>query len=175
MASKRISKKQEAFINEYLQCWNATKAAIKAGYSEKSARVAGHRLITNDNISDIIAERVKEMCMSADEALKLLSEQAHGTLEDCYDIEMVESRLKPGLMIPVYHLNLLKAKEKGKLHLIESITPSAYGTKVKLYSSQRALELIGKAHGLFAENKVPIEIKPVTITHILKREEEEDE
>jgi len=143
MASKRISKKQEAFINEYLQCWNATKAAIKAGYSEKSARVAGHRLITNDNISEIITERVKEMCMSADEALQRLSEQARGDLDDCVVIKDGKPKLDVKLL-----------KEKGKLHLIKSITPTAAGTKVELYSSQRALELISKAHGLFIDRVV---------------------
>jgi len=116
--------------------------------------VAGHRLLTNGNISEEISIRVKEMCMSGDEALNLLSEQAHGTMEDCFDIEMVDSKKNPGTMVPVYTLNLLKAKENGKLHLIESITPTAYGTKVKLYSSQRALELIAKAHGLFVDKVI---------------------
>jgi len=165
VAQKRISRKQQAFINEYLQCWNATKAAIKAGYSEKTAYSSGSRLLKKVEVSEAIAIRVKDMVMSGDEALTLLSDQARGTLDDCMDIG------ESGKLT----LNFAKAKEAGKLHLIKSITPTANGLKVELYSSQRALELIGKAHGLFTD-RVELDVKkPVTITHILKREEEEDE
>lgn len=38
------------FIKEYLIDQNATRAAIAAGYSEKSAKVTGSRLLTNANI-----------------------------------------------------------------------------------------------------------------------------
>ena len=139
-SKKRITNKQRIFINEYVKCFNATQAAINSGYSEKGARVAGHRLLTNSNISEEISSRVKEMCMSGEEALQLLSDQARGTLDDCMDI-------KDGRAI----LNFDKMKENGKLHLIKSITPTANGLKVELYSSQRALELIAKAHGLFID------------------------
>ena len=139
--TRRISKKQKAFINEYLKCWNATQAAIKAGYAKKSARMAGHRLVTNDYISEEIARRVKEMCMSADEALQLLSDQARGSLIDIADIDEAGR----------WKFNFQKAKKNGKLHLVKKIIPSAYGTKIELHDSQRALELIGKAHGLFVD------------------------
>ena len=164
MGKQRLSKKQRVFVNEYLQCWNATQAAIKAGYAKNSARMAGHRLVTDDYISSIIKERVEEVVMSADEALKLLSDQARGDLDDCIVIKDGEPKLDVTLL-----------KEKGKLHLIKSITPTASGARVELYSSQRALELIAKAQGLFTDVKVEHEIKPVTITHILKHEEEEDD
>ncbi|HUV82861.1 MAG TPA: terminase small subunit [archaeon] len=141
MTSRRISKKQKVFINEYLKCWNAAQAAIRAGYSERSAKQTGHRLITNDYLSKIIKERINEIVMSADEALSLLSDQARASLDDCMDID-------PKGKIS---LNFKKAKEKGKLHLIKSIVPTASGLKVELYSSQRALELIGKAHGVFVD------------------------
>ena len=149
MAKKRLSKRREVFISEYINNrFNATQAAIKAGYSEKSARVAGHRLITNDNVAEEIALRVKEMCMSGEEAMGLLSDQARGTLDDCMDVGE-DGKVR---------LNFNKAKENGKLHLIKSIVPTANGIKVELYSSQRALELIAKAQGVFVD-KVDITTK----------------
>jgi len=141
MIQKRLSRKQQAFINEYLKCSNATQAAIKAGYSKRSARGMGSENLTKPNIAEEISKRTKEMCMSADEALKLLAEQARGTLDDCMDVGE-DGKVR---------LNFSKAKENGKLHLIKSIVPTANGIKVELYSSQRALELISKAHGLFTE------------------------
>lgn len=140
MTKQRLSGKQRAFINEYLKCWNATKAAIKAGYSEKTAQQIGSQNLSKVVISEEIEKRVKEMCMSADEALWRLSEQARGDLDDCIIIKDGKPKLDVTLL-----------KEKGKLHLIKSITPTAAGTKVELYSSQRALELIGKAQGLFID------------------------
>jgi len=86
MIQKRLSRKQQAFINEYLKCSNATQAAIKAGYSKRSARGMGSENLTKPNIAEEISKRTKEMCMSADEALKLLAEQARGTLDDCMDV-----------------------------------------------------------------------------------------
>ena len=160
-----LSKKQKIFVEEYLKCWNATQAAIKAGYAEKSARQTGHRLITDDYISEIIKERVAEKVMSADEALQLLSDQARVSLEDVADVGE-DGR---------WTFNFIKAKENGKLHLIKGIVPTAYGTKVELHSSQRALELIGKAHGMFTDNIKHEVVKPVIVEHRYSHEETEEE
>lgn len=78
-----LSNKQRAFIEAYLaNGFNATKAAIAAGYAESSARVQGHRLITNANISALAAERIRAMAMTADEALARLSEHGRGDMGD---------------------------------------------------------------------------------------------
>ena len=46
----RIKQRRTRFIKEYLIDQNATRAAIAAGYSEKSAKVTGSRLLTNANV-----------------------------------------------------------------------------------------------------------------------------
>jgi len=46
----KISKKQARFVEEYLVDLNATQAAIRAGYSEKTAKSQGQRLLTNVDI-----------------------------------------------------------------------------------------------------------------------------
>ena len=51
--------KQEKFIEHYCRTGNATQSAIYAGYSEKGAVQAGHRL--KRQFSDQIQERVKRM------------------------------------------------------------------------------------------------------------------
>jgi len=159
-----FSKKQRVFIEEYLKCWNATQAAINAGYSEKTAYSIGPENLKKPDIADEISRRVSDIVMSADEALTLLSDQARSSVDDCMDIDE-DGRAK---------LNFSKMKEKGKLHLIKSITPTTSGIKVELHSSQRALELIGKAHGLFVD-KVEHEItKPIVVEHIFKRDDVEE-
>lgn len=55
-----ITPKQQRFIDEYLISLNATQAAIKAGYSVNSAKVQGHRMLTNDNVQEIISQATKK-------------------------------------------------------------------------------------------------------------------
>lgn len=45
-----MTHRQELFIQEYIKTGNATNSAIKAGYSKKTARSIGQRLLTNVDI-----------------------------------------------------------------------------------------------------------------------------
>lgn len=69
-----LTDKQEMFCREYLIDLNATQAAIRAGYSDGSARNQAHRLMTNDDILQRIAElnqdRLKRTNIDADYVLR---------------------------------------------------------------------------------------------------------
>jgi phage terminase small subunit len=69
-----LTDKQEMFCREYLIDLNATQAAIRAGYSEGSSRNQAHRLMTNDDILQRIAElnqdRLKRTNIDADYVLR---------------------------------------------------------------------------------------------------------
>ena len=54
------NKKHETFCQEYIVDFNGTQAAIRAGYSPKSARSQASELLTNPNISARIRELQKE-------------------------------------------------------------------------------------------------------------------
>ncbi len=56
---KRMTAKQERFVEGYLVDLNATKAAIRAGYSEKTARAMGHENLTKPDIEEAIADALK--------------------------------------------------------------------------------------------------------------------
>lgn len=56
-----LTPKQKAFSDEYIKCGNATEAARKAGYNEKSARQIGTENLSKPSISDYIAERQAEI------------------------------------------------------------------------------------------------------------------
>ncbi len=66
MSKKILTPKQRHFINEYLQCRNATKAAKNAGYSAKTAGPAGCRLLKNVNISEAVEKGLREQLERAD-------------------------------------------------------------------------------------------------------------
>lgn len=56
MAGKGLNPKQQRFVDEYLIDLNATQAAIRAGYSQKTAKAIGHENLTKPDIAAAIAE-----------------------------------------------------------------------------------------------------------------------
>lgn len=74
----KLTDKQEMFIKEYLVDLNATQAAIRAGYSEKTANAQGSRLLANVNIRAHIeeaqAKRAEKLELDADWVLNRLKE-----------------------------------------------------------------------------------------------------
>ncbi len=74
----KLTDKQEMFCREYLIDLNATQAAIRAGYSEKSANNTGPdnllKPIIQNRISELKAERVKETKIDANYVLTRLVE-----------------------------------------------------------------------------------------------------
>lgn len=80
-----MTPKQEAFAREYAIDKNATQAAIRAGYSAKTAHSAGPRLLENVEVRATIertlassAERVELTVASVSAKLLALSEKAEG-------------------------------------------------------------------------------------------------
>ena len=55
-----LTPKQKRFVEEYLIDLNATQAAIRAGYSKKTADVQGVRLLGNVNIQAVIQEAIQK-------------------------------------------------------------------------------------------------------------------
>jgi len=73
-----LTAKQRAFIEEYIIDLNATQAAIRAGYSEKTARAMGHENLTKPNIIEAVyllnQERLNRCKVDADYVLNRLIE-----------------------------------------------------------------------------------------------------
>lgn len=62
---RELTPKRQRFVEEYCACWNATKAAIRAGYSEKTAYSIGHELLRKPEILAAIKQRMEELCEAA--------------------------------------------------------------------------------------------------------------
>ena len=92
MAEKKMTPKQQRFCDEYLIDLNATQAAIRAGYSEKTAKEQGSRLLTNVNVKLYIENRMEEkeksLIADQDEVLKYLTSVLRG--EGCEEVVVVE-------------------------------------------------------------------------------------
>lgn len=70
MAAKKLNERQEKFCREYIIDYNATQAAIRAGYSQKSARSQGSENLTKPDIlarvREIQREETEKMCITPD-------------------------------------------------------------------------------------------------------------
>jgi phage terminase small subunit len=77
-----LNPKRAAFVREYLIDLNATQAAIRAGYSERTARAQGHRLLTDADIGEAIhkgkAERAERTQVTAEMVVTGLQAIAEG-------------------------------------------------------------------------------------------------
>ena len=60
-SDKGLEDKQEAFCREYTQDFNATQAAIRAGYSSRSAKQIGARLLSKDDVQKEISAQIETL------------------------------------------------------------------------------------------------------------------
>lgn len=79
-----LNPQQQRFVEEYLVDLNATQAAIRAGYSEDTAKQQGSRLLTNVDVgkavADAIAERSVRTRVTADRVLTELARIGFGDI-----------------------------------------------------------------------------------------------
>ena len=133
-----LSAKRRAFVEEYLRCWNATEAAKRAGYAERSAQVQGSRLLSDDMVAGYVKQRLAELAMSADEVLIRLGQQARA--------EYAPYITRSG------QVDLEQMIADGKAHLIKGTKWDRDGNLiVEFYDAQAALALIGRHHALFTD------------------------
>lgn len=130
-----LTNKQKRFADEYLVDLNATQAAIRAGYSEKTARQIGEQNLSKLDIKNYIEEQLEqkhnERTADAQEVIEYLTSVLRGESEG---EELVNEFQGDGISKAVKVKK--KPSEKDKL---------------------RAAELLGKRFGIFTdkvENKV---------------------
>lgn len=134
MANKKnnnqLTDRQEKFCREYIIDYNATQAAIRAGYSEKTAKQIGQQNLTKldllTRVRELQAEQAKRLCISADWVVMQWVE----VYKRCMQIEEV--------LIWDY-------EEKRKVPSGEYTFDSK--------GALNALEMIGKHLGMFSKDK----------------------
>ena len=139
----KLSEKQKRFVSEYLVDLNATQAAIRAGYSKKTAEVIGYENLRKPQIAEEIAKRqVKLQSKLEITQEKVLEELAAIAFANGTDFVTVTAagllNVKPTSQVP-----------KEKLPAIAGIKYNQLGVEIKLHDKVRALELLGKHLGVF--------------------------
>ena len=96
-----LNERQKAFADYYIQTGNATEAAIKAGYSEKTARSIGSENLTKPDICAYIEERMAEQgekrIADANEVIEFYTAVMRGEVKDQFGLDAsLSDRLKAG-------------------------------------------------------------------------------
>lgn len=150
----KLTDKQKRFCEEYLVDLNATQAAIRAGYSKKTAdRIANQnlrKLDVQNYLHLLMDKRSKRTEITAD---RVLQELAAIAFSDRTELAQV-GEYGEVTFTPTEHL-----KDEVK-KTIAGIENGKYGTKVTTYDKVKALELLGKHLGLFtagADNSVALD------------------
>ncbi len=136
--AENLNPRQRLFVEAYLTCWSATEAARRVGYAQPHSQ--GPRLLEHVGVAALVAERLAQAAMGADEVLARLADQARASLADFVTVDEGGG----------WRIDLQRAEAAGKMHLLSELGWTKHGPKVKLYSAQAALELLGRHHRLFA-------------------------
>jgi len=147
-----LNQRQQRFILEYLIDLNATHAAIRAGYSPKTARFIAAENLTKPNIQKFIKEAQDELARKAGiTAEKVIAELAKIGFANMMDFVQIT---KDG--DPFIDLSELTREQAAALSeaTVEEDKLGNKRVKIKLHDKQAALVNLGKHLGLFKEKVV---------------------
>jgi phage terminase small subunit len=156
---KKFTPRQRLFVLEYLKDLNATQAAIRAGYAQRTANKQGPRLLVNAGIKAAIAreqkKREQRIEVTVDKIEQELAIIGFSDLKNYIEIDPDSGaiRAKGFEQMPGRSSRALESIEENR-----TIRESSDGQdsnvvndkiKFKLHSKVAALELLGKRHGMF--------------------------
>ena len=168
--SIELTDKQEKFCYEYCYDFNATQAAIRAGYSENTARSIASQLLTKLNIQDKIKEMQDNLAETAGiSRLRVLLEHQklafssiahlHNTWIERKEFEGLTKEQKDCIAeidTKIQHKTQWEwNEEKDKK---EPVNYEVEYIKIKLYDKQKALDSISKMLGYDAAIKIDANI-----------------
>lgn len=155
MGKPRLTAKQEQFCLEYVVDFNATQAAIRSGYSKKTAYRTGFENLSKPQIK----KRIDELKKPREDGPKNLREKILMRLEtiaftDLNEFMENEYYEDEATGEKVFYSRKIKENifDSEKLAAIQGLEPGAYGTKLKMSDRIKALEMLGRHTGFFNED-----------------------
>lgn len=126
----KLTPKQKAFSDFYIELGNATQAAIKAGYSKKYANTNANKLLQNTTIKKYIEGRMKQ-------------------IED--------ERIADAAEVMKYLTSVMRGESKSEIVVVEGVGEGCSEARRVIKKPDekerlKAAELIGKRYMLFKDN-----------------------
>lgn len=150
-----LTDKQQRFCDEYLIDLNATQAAIRAGYSEKTAKEQGYENLTKPHIQEYISERQlaisNKLNINQERVLNEYAKIAFFDIRKLYNDD--------GSLLPIQDIDSDTAGAISGMESYEEKTQAGEETmvagvvrKVKIWDKIKALEGLGKHLGIFEKD-----------------------
>lgn len=144
----KLTPKQQRFVEEYLVDLNATQAAIRAGYSAKTANEQGARLLANVSVQAAITERMKARQerteITQDRVLAELAKIAFGDQRRVMTWGPTGVKLRDSEQLTGDEAAIVA-------EVSESVTAAGGSLKLKTHDKVGALKLLGEHLGMFKQ------------------------
>lgn len=177
-----MNRKQKVFVAEYLKCWNASEAARRAGYSEKTAYAIGSELLRKPEIKAAVDATLQQIQMSTEEAIVRNTEIGRGDLgtffklsdswmfnpPPSYEIldekEVIDTTTEPPQTRISYRvrrvvLDMDKVVDPRYSHLLKKFSDSnRNGLGIEIYSAKEAIDTTLKLGGKLKDTDININV-----------------
>jgi phage terminase small subunit len=156
-----LSPKHARFVAEYLVDLNATQAAVRAGYSKRTARAQGCELLTHPDIKAAIAahqaKREKRTEITQDRVLREIASIAFANIADVLEVDAAGE-------VKVKNLKSLRLRDQRAIESVKQVKSERVGPdsglletvrlELKMHSKTTALQMLVKHLGMDAPSKV---------------------
>lgn len=146
-----LNDKQEKFCREFVVNFNATEAAINAGYSKKTATVQGSQLLTLLKVQEFIKSLQKKVAdkleITAERVVEEYAKIGFSNIADLMKEGMTFEDIKnldPKISATIESVSVTETFDKQGNRSIN--------TKIKLHSKPAALDALGKHTGIYKED-----------------------
>lgn len=149
----KLTAKQQAFVDEYLIDLNATQAAIRAGYSKKTAGQIGDENLKKPEIAAAVQKamdaRSQETKIDANKVLSEIGKLAFADIRKVFN--------EAGQLLPIHMLPDEIAASVSSIEVVTSRIPGGepedveHTAKIKFWDKRGSLELLGKHLKLFTD------------------------
>lgn len=157
----KLTAKQARFVDEYLVDLNATQAAIRSGYSARTAEWIGPQLLGKTHVAEAVARRMKDRQrrteITQDRVLRELAKIGFADIRNAVRWGNTELRVadaaEGGEPVP-YHGLALKASDQiddDTAAAIAEVAQTKEGVRVKFHDKKGALVDIGRHLGMFKD------------------------
>ena len=153
---KTLTEKQRRFCHEYLVDLNATQAAIRTGYSKKTAESQGSRLLTNVEVRKLIDDlklaRAEKLEITKDRVLREIAKSAFSNILDYMEVQPDGTAI-----VDLSNMTREQAAALGEI-TVDSYTEGngeelkdVKRVKIKLNDKGKALDQLGRHLQLFTD------------------------
>jgi len=164
--SNVLTDKQKRFCREYVIDSNGTQAAIRAGYSKKTADVQAVRLLGKVKVKNLVKELQQKVAgkleITAERTIAEIARIAFGNVPSLFNQDGTLKKFSELTSDQIALFSSIESDEKNIGSKRTGITK-----KIKVWDKTKALEMLAKHFGLFEKDNAQqnIVLIPKKITH----------